>query len=125
MARPRLLRRIEKEPVATYYKPQGIPLRQLEELNLTIEGFEALRLADVLQYNQENAAQKMKVSKATFCRILAEARTVVATALTEGYALRIAGGNYVMDSPSEEGQPRIFGKACPMNCTRKVMNEQE
>ena len=117
MPRPRLLRRIEKEPVASYYKPQGIPMRQLEELTLTVEGFEALRLADVLQYNQENAARQMKVSKATFCRILAAARNVVATALTQGYALRITGGSYVMDNMAEEGS-RLFGKRCQLGCTK-------
>ncbi len=95
--RPKMLRKIGQQPAVTYYKPQGIPLRELAEVTLAVEGLEALRLIDFEGMDQESAALQMGVSKATFCRVLAEARNIVATALTKGYALRIAGGNYVLD----------------------------
>ncbi len=101
MARRRMPRRITQEPAVTYYKPQGIPLRQLAEMTLSVEGLEALRLVDALGFDQEAASKSMAVSKATFCRVLAEARTVVATVLTSGHALRIAGGDYFMGSDAE------------------------
>jgi predicted DNA-binding protein (UPF0251 family) len=83
-------------PTATYFKPQGIPLRDLAELRLPIEGLEALRLADLEGLTTEAAAAGMGVSRHTFGRVLAEAREVVAKALVTGAALRIGGGHYGM-----------------------------
>ena len=45
--RPRCLRRIEKEPDVTYFKPRGVPLRELEVIILRVEGLEAIRLVDL------------------------------------------------------------------------------
>lgn len=112
MARRRMPRRITQEPAVTYYKPQGIPLRQIAEMTLSVEGLEALRLVDALGLDQEAASKSMAVSKATFCRVLAEARSVVATVLTSGHALRIAGGDYFMGSAAENvSAPMEWGKA--------------
>ncbi len=61
---------------------------------LSVDGFEALRLADAERFDHETAAALMGVSRPTFSRILTEARATVATALTHGWALRIAGGDY-------------------------------
>ena len=112
------MRRIAQKTAVTFYKPQGIPLTQLEEMVLSHEGLEALRLADSLGLDQDAASQQMAVSKSTFCRILAEARAIVAKALTQGYALRIDGGNYIFD----ESQPEICKKGC---CPHKCCCEQE
>jgi predicted DNA-binding protein (UPF0251 family) len=92
MVRPYINRKIRGEPAITYFKPQGIPLRVLEELNLTLDGLEALKLADVEGLYHDAAAAKMGVSRPTFGRILAQARKVVSTAIAEGKALRIEGG---------------------------------
>ncbi len=101
MARPKLLRRIGKKPSATYYKPRGILMRELEEVVISVDCLEALRLVDCNGLDQEKAAVSMQVSKATLCRILAEGRRVVATAITQGQALRIEGGDYFFDCPEE------------------------
>jgi len=79
-----------------YFKPRGIPMRQLAEVYLPLEGFEALRLADLEGCNQEEAAKKMNVSRQTFGRILSQARHSVAEALVQGFALRIDGGDYLI-----------------------------
>jgi predicted DNA-binding protein (UPF0251 family) len=79
-------------PKATYFTPQGIPLCELVEIRLSIEGLEALRLADMEGLTTEAAAVGMGVSRHTFGRVLAEARTRVARALVGGAALRIEGG---------------------------------
>lgn len=118
MVRPRRMRRIAQMAAVTFYKPQGIPLTQLEEIVLSHEGLEAIRLADSIGLDQDTASQQMAVSKSTFCRILAEARMIVAKALTQGYALRIDGGNYVFD----ETQPDTGQERC---CPRKRCCEQE
>lgn len=89
MPRPRKRRCIRSTPPATFYKPQGIPMGQLRGVTLAVEGFEALRLVDAEGLSQEEAAQNMEVSRPTLCRILGEARTVVARALTNGWAIRI------------------------------------
>ncbi len=94
MVRPRKCRHIRHNAVARFYKPQGIPVRQLRIVALRDEELEALSLADVQGLEHEAAAALMNVSRPTFSRVLAEARRSVATALVEGAALQIGGGNY-------------------------------
>jgi predicted DNA-binding protein (UPF0251 family) len=79
-------------PGATYFKPAGVPLRELEEVVLTLDELEALRLADLNGQYQESAAEQMKISRATFARIVEAARKKVADSLLHGKALRIEGG---------------------------------
>lgn len=92
MPRPRKVRFVQGETPTSYYKPRGIPLTELCEATLSLDGLEALRHADVDGLDQTEAARRMGISRSTFSRLLAEARTVVATALTRGWALRIEGG---------------------------------
>ena len=90
MPRPRKCRRIEGCPRALFFKPHGIPLRELTEVYMPMDGFEALRLADYQGLSMEEGAERMHVSRHTFGRILADARRTVARALVEGLALYIA-----------------------------------
>jgi len=83
-------------PGVTYFKPAGIPLRALEEMRLTVEEAEAIRLKDLEGLEQEGGAEKMNVSRPTFQRILASARQKIADALLNGKAIRIEGGNFEM-----------------------------
>ena len=89
MARPCCPRRIATLPGVVYFKPAGIPLRDLAERTLCLDEFEALRLSDRDGLAQTEAAQRMGISRQTFSRILARARQTVATCLTEGLAVRI------------------------------------
>jgi predicted DNA-binding protein (UPF0251 family) len=81
-------------PGVTYFKPRGIPLTGLEEVVVTVDEFEALRLADLEGLYQEKAAERMKVSRQTFGRIIESAHRKVAEAFVEGKALRIEGGRF-------------------------------
>lgn len=109
--RPRKFRTIAQHPVATFYKPQGAPLGALQSATLSVEGLEALRLADAEGQDQASAARAMDVSPATFCRILAEARAVVARALSNGWAIRIEGGAYRLAEAAAPGaQERPAGR---------------
>ena len=110
MPRPRLPRRVLDMPRATYFKPQGTPLRDLEEILLPIEGLEALRLADLEGLTAEEAAAHMGVSRHTFGRVLAAARAAVARALVEGAALRIAGGDYAVAGAESACGPHRCGR---------------
>ncbi len=103
MPRPKKCRMVRCSPLVTFYKPQGVPLRRLEVAELSVEGLESLRLADAEGLDQETAAKKMGVSKATFCRILSQARKTVAQAIVTGMALSIQGGSYrLVEGPQKK-----------------------
>lgn len=89
MARPRNPRRIQGAPEAYFYKPQGVPLRQLDTIEISLEEFEAMRLKNVRRLHQIECAQQMHISQSTFQRILSDALEKVSIAITEGKAIRI------------------------------------
>ena len=74
MPRPLKCRRVEFLPNVTYFKPAGIPLRALEEVQLSVEEAEAIRLRDLEGLEQEEGAEKINISRPTFQRILSSAR---------------------------------------------------
>lgn len=94
MPRPTKFRRVEFFPKDTYFIPSGKLKCEMEEELLKVEELEAMRLKDIQGLNQEECAEKMQVSRQTFQLIIDSARKKVATALTEGKAIRITGGHY-------------------------------
>lgn len=96
MSRPPKCRRIAFLPEVTYFKPAGIPLRALQEVRLSVEEAEAIRLKDLEGLEQEQCAEKMSISRPTFQRVLGSARQKMADALLNGKAIRIEGGNFEM-----------------------------
>jgi predicted DNA-binding protein (UPF0251 family) len=107
MPRPHCPRRVDALPPRTYFKPRGVPVTQLEEIRLSVDELEALRLADLEGLYQEVAAARMNVSRATFGRIVESARRKVAEVLVRGRALRIEGG--VVETPASR---RFSCSAC-------------
>jgi predicted DNA-binding protein (UPF0251 family) len=89
MSRPLCPRLIAHSPPATYFKPAGIPLYDLQEIELGADELEAVRLADNEDLYHTEAAKRMKVSRQTFDRILRRAHRKIASALVQGQALRI------------------------------------
>jgi predicted DNA-binding protein (UPF0251 family) len=89
MVRPRKPRRVSFDPNVKYFKPRAMPLSALEEVGLGSDELEAIRLCDLRNLNQMEAAQKMKISQSTLGRILCSARKKIAEALTEGKAIKI------------------------------------
>ena len=73
MGRPKKCRWVETEPGVTYFKPRGIPLRSLQQIVITVDELEAMRLADFLEMTQEEVAQQMQVSRPTVTRMLSRA----------------------------------------------------
>ncbi len=96
MPRPKKKRCIRCRPAFTSYKPEGVAPQEMKGVTLPLEGFEALRLVDAEGISREDAARMMDVSTPTLCRILAEARSITARALANGWALRIEGGDYMI-----------------------------
>jgi predicted DNA-binding protein (UPF0251 family) len=96
MSRPIKWRRVAFIPEATYFKPAGIPMGMLEEVCLSVEEAEAIRLKDIEGLEQELGAEKMNISRPTFQRVLSSARQKIANALLKGKAIRIEGGSFEM-----------------------------
>ncbi len=90
MPRPRLPRRIFFKPNVTYFKPRGIPLRELEVVSLSIEEIEAYRWRYLEKLDQSESANKMKISTSTYQRILYSAQEKIADALINGKAIEIS-----------------------------------
>lgn len=101
MPRPSKCRCVGSLPGVVDFKPRGIPMHALQEVYLTFDGHEALRLADLEGLDQGAAALRMGISRQTFGRILAAARRTVTRAIVEGMALRVEGGNVRLADQSE------------------------
>lgn len=131
MSRPPKCRRVEFLPELTYFKPAGVPMRDLAEVILSVEELEAIRLKDLNGLEQEDCAVNMGVSRPTYHRILSAARAKVADALVNGKAIRVEGGNFQVavrryrctgcgsewEAPCERG--RGTGKAICPSCQGK------
>jgi len=89
MPRPKIQRRLGFDPSVYYFKPQGVPMRFLEEVVLLADELEALKLYEVDGLAQTLAAKKMNVSQPTFARILDRANKKIAEAIIYGKAIRI------------------------------------
>ncbi len=94
MVRPKKTDIVAFNPEISYFKPRGIPMIDLEEVCLTVDQREAIRLSDLLGMSHEDAGRRMGVSRATFGRIIQRARNAVADALINGKAINVEGGNY-------------------------------
>ncbi|NMB77253.1 MAG: DUF134 domain-containing protein [Myxococcales bacterium] len=92
MPRPFCCRRIAGRPAASIFKPIGIPVLELDEVVMSFDEFEAVRLADLDGLYQEQAAEQMNVSRTTFSRIIDAAHRKMADAIVYGKALCIEGG---------------------------------
>ncbi len=123
MPRPVRCRSVRCQPNSNYFKPRGIPLFALKEIQLAMDELEAIRLSDLEGMYQEEAAKKMEVSRQTFGNIIASARRKAADALVNSKALKIQGGvvkmterHFVCDDCKKEWTlPYGSGrrKACP------------
>ncbi|MBN1160491.1 MAG: DUF134 domain-containing protein [Dehalococcoidales bacterium] len=134
MGRQPLWRRVAFLPQVTYFKPAGIPLANIQEVRLSVEEAEAIRLKDIEDLEQDACAKKMNVSRSTFARILLLARKKMADALLNGKAIRIEGGNYELAKRSFrcrnghewevpfEKMVKEPPESCPTCNTREIMS---
>jgi predicted DNA-binding protein (UPF0251 family) len=98
MTRPCKCRRISGQPRSFLFKPCGVPFRELQETCITLDELEAVRLADLGELYQEEAALRMGVSRQTFGNIIRSAHGKIADALVNAKSLKIAGGAVQLDS---------------------------
>ena len=90
--RPKKIRWVKCEPGEKCFRPQCKPLKELDGVFLTLDEFEAIRLADFEGLKQESAAKKMRISRSTFSRIISRAHEKISDALVNIKAIRIEGG---------------------------------
>jgi len=102
--RPKKYRYIHNDPKISQFSPRGKPGRP-NEINLTLDQYESLRLADFLGLRQVEAAKSMNISQQTFSRILRSARKILTEALVEGKIIKIQGGTYVITDLQKENRP--------------------
>ncbi|MBN2789262.1 MAG: DUF134 domain-containing protein [Candidatus Delongbacteria bacterium] len=93
MSRPKINRSVLKPPMFTEFKPVGVPSRILSQTFLSLDEYEAFRLADHLGFGHEEASEEMNISRSTFTRLIEQARKKVAGMLINGNILTIEGGN--------------------------------
>ena len=96
MGRPRRCRRVFFNPRITHFKPAGVFLRDMENVILTRDELEAIRLIDFEKVGQSKAGKKMKISQPTLSRVLKSAREKLADAVINGKAIKIKGGDFEM-----------------------------
>jgi len=90
--RPKKTRWVKCVPGERCFKPLCRPLSKLEDVYLTLDEFEAVRLACLEELKQVDAAKLMRVSRPTFSRILTSAQRKIADGLVNIKAIRIEGG---------------------------------
>jgi predicted DNA-binding protein (UPF0251 family) len=105
--RPKKYRIVRQDPKISQFSPRGRPGRP-DEVDLPMDGFEAIRLTDYMGLSQKEAAVSMHISQQTFSRVLRKAHKSLANALISGSIIKIQGGSYVItsreDSPPKESQ---------------------
>ena len=92
MPRPQFNRIVHEPPLFSDFKPIGVRGHDLEQIILTLDEFEALRLADQLGFSHALAADEMEISRSTFSRLIEKARKKVADFIIQGRLLTIEGG---------------------------------
>ena len=90
--RPKKIRWIKCDPGERCFRPQCAALNKLSGVFLTLDEFEAVRLADLGGLSQEEAAKKMRISRPTFSRIISLAHHKIGDALVNIKAIKIEGG---------------------------------
>lgn len=94
MPRPRKWRRVCKMPENTAFGPLHAGTGPRQSIWMTVDEYEAIRLIDLLGFNQEECAQRMNVARTTAQAIYLAARKKLAECLVNGLELRIDGGEY-------------------------------
>jgi predicted DNA-binding protein (UPF0251 family) len=97
MSRPRIFRKISKEPEIRCFKPEKENNDSLEPVKISLDEFEAIRLRDYHNIQQIRSAEIMEISQPTFHRILSSARKKISKALIEGNTIIIGGDDYITD----------------------------
>ena len=92
MARPKRCRRICREPIYDSFTPDSALMK--EDMILTIDEYETIRLIDLEKMTHEQSAMQMDISRTTVTELYESARYKIADSLVNGKRLLISGGHY-------------------------------
>lgn len=87
--RNRTQRNIDFDFNDIYFKPRGIPLRDLQEVRITDEEMETLRLRYMEKMDQDEAATKMGISQSQYQRDITMVMEKITNAFINGMAINI------------------------------------
>ena len=125
MPRPKCSRQITAMPGRACFQPEGAMPSSCQEVHLTLDEYEAIRLADLEGLYQEQAALRMNISRQTFGRIIGAAHRKLADVLVNGKVLKIEGGVVSLKAETQVRCPRCrrafspdCGKRNERNCPR-------
>lgn len=93
MPRPEKNRIVNKPPLFSEFKPLGVSANSLMQVLLSLDEYEAFRLADYEGLSHSEAAEEMEISRSTFTRLIEKARKKIADFIIQGKVLSIEGGN--------------------------------
>ncbi len=93
MARTEKNRIVGEPPLFNAFKPIGVKGPDLTKVYLTLDEYEAVRLADEIGLSHAEAADEMEISRSTFTRLIDRARKKIADFIIYGKMLMIEGGN--------------------------------
>ena len=104
MTRPKKTRWVKCKPKARCFKPLCKCKKGeiTENVELTVDEFEALRLYDLEGLEQEEIARRMKVHRSTVSRIIDLAHNKVADAFVNIKGINIGGGCYKFDRSAKK-----------------------
>lgn len=97
MPRPKRRRMMATPPAVEGFRPFGVPITDIEPIELLFEEYESIKLTDYEGLTQEQAAERMNISRPTFTRIYEKARKTIAQSFVEGKAIIIKGGDFHSD----------------------------
>lgn len=93
MSRPENKRLLIEPPLYLEFKAMGMPTHQLIKISMTLDEYEAIKLADYNGFSHSEAAEEMGISRPTFSRLIEKARKKLSEFLIKGRYLNIDGGN--------------------------------
>jgi uncharacterized protein len=120
MPRPRKWRRVCCLPESNVFGPLSGPLQE-EEIIMTVDEYETIRLIDLECLTQEECAERMNVARATVQKIYTDARLKLAESLVNGYILKIQGGEYELYDNNEKN---IGCRCCRRNRCKNQLKEE-
>ncbi len=99
MPRPKCCRKTGQGPDNNLFIPENCTHERSDAVCLSIDEYEAIKLADFEKLYHEQAAESMEVSRQTFGRIIESARSKIADALINGKIIEIEITNNLLCSP--------------------------
>ena len=119
MARPMKRRRVCSLPDINRFGPLDAPATPGDQVEMTVDEYEAIRLIDLEGFTQEECAQQMNIARSTAQGIYVEARRKLADALVNGKLLLIKGGSFRLCDGYGDGTGNGFSEGCGRGCRRR------